>query len=224
MLEAFVFTYFPPGKVDSNLSSRDKDYPLLRLRFCAQQTTETVWLWPARSAGRQRRVRFERENSVRHLILAIAALCGLVFLAPAAQALDVREAQSYSVPADKVWAAIRDFCSLKEWHPAIADCTQTAKNGVTRRTLVTGDGAKIKEVRHFHSDKTMTVTYSIVESPLPVIDYISTMTVTSDGSGKTEFIWQGRFAAPEGKDKDATDIIRSIYRAGLDNLAKKLAN
>jgi len=160
---------------------------------------------------------------VRQLIFATVASFGMVFCTPGADAIDVVESQIYSVSADKLWAEIRDFCSLKDWHPAIADCSKTTNNGFTHRTLVTSDGAKIKEVRYFHSDKTMTITYSILESPLPVIDYLSTMTVTPAGNGKTEFVWQGRFAAPQGKEKDATDIITSIYRAGLDNLVKKLA-
>lgn len=156
-----------------------------------------------------------------YLVSAVAAVAVLAAAAQA-QAIDVQKSVTVAVSADQAWSAIKDFCSPKEWLPPIADCSLSEKDGALHRELVLGDGAKVLEVERFHSDTTKTVTYSIVDSPLPLVDYWSMLSVTALGADKAEIRWAGRFAAPEGKDKDATDLISGLYQAGLDSLADKL--
>lgn len=156
--------------------------------------------------------------------LISAALFGLTAfaLAPAAQAIDVDKQITVPASAAKAWAAVQDFCSLPDWHPVVTGCAPGMMQNLKKRELTLDNGAKIVEVENFHSDKTMTIVYSIVDSPLPLVEYVSTITVTPAGEGMATIGWNGRFAAPEGQDKAAKDLISGFYEAGLQTLAKNL--
>ena len=74
------------------------------------------------------------------------------------------------------------------------------------RTLTTVDGAVLVERRVQYSEEGMSYSYEIVESPLPVADYESTLAVM-DSAGGSMITWSGEFAA-EGAP-DATRRSRS---------------
>ncbi len=45
-----------------------------------------------------------------------------------------------------VWSTISEFCSIKDWHPAIADCKESKEGNDTFRVLTLKDnGGTIKE-------------------------------------------------------------------------------
>ena len=115
--------------------------------------------------------------------------------------------------ADKVWALIGPFCSIKDWHPAIGRCTET--NGV--RTLTTKDGRS-----HFVEKQTdrkqLSYSYAIEKSPLPITGYRSTIKVLPRGDGTTTVEWSSTFTPDAGKEQAATDAIGGIYDAGLANI------
>ena len=83
------------------------------------------------------------------------------------------------------------------------------------------DGATIKE--KLVEETATSYTYEIVESPLPVANYNSTISVTADGDG-TMVDWQGNFDAKDVPDADAEGVIAGIYQAGLDEIAKMAGN
>jgi hypothetical protein len=58
-----------------------------------------------------------------------------------------------------------------------------------------------------------------VESPLPVANYKSTISVKP--SGKTsKLLWVGSFKSKGAPDAEAVKAITGIYQAGADSLAK----
>lgn len=155
--------------------------------------------------------------------LMASAIAGLVALGAAqAQALDVEKSMLFAAPAAKVWDSIKDFCSIKDWHPVIVECSKGKSGDLLERTLSLPDGGKIVEVENFHADGTMTSIYSIVSSPLPLVDYASVITVTPVGDDFSQMTWRGRFNAPEGKDADALALISGFYTAGMINLSTML--
>lgn len=153
--------------------------------------------------------------------LAIAVMAGSVL---AGNVLSVKERVELSAPPQKVWELIKDFDGWQNWHPAIASTEITSGKGNahgTVRVLTTKDGAKITERLEHYQPKNFLYTYRIMDSPLPVTDYVSTIQVKpgKDGSVVT---WSSRFKAKEGtEDAEATKTMRGIYRAGLDNLKTK---
>ena len=122
---------------------------------------------------------------------------------------------------DQVWQAIGDFCSIAEWHPAIARCAAGEQNGATLRTLTTVDGAVLVERRVQHSEEGMSYSYQIVESPLPVADYEATLAVM-DSAGGALITWSGEFAAAGAADAEARAVIEDLYAAGLAALRERL--
>ena len=72
-----------------------------------------------------------------------------------------------------------------------------------------------------YSDEGMSYTYEIVESPLPVSDYVSTLAVM-DSTGGSMITWSGEFAAKGAPDAQAVEVISGIYQAGLAALEERL--
>lgn len=153
--------------------------------------------------------------------------------APAAPAADgatpaetstVTKEASVSMSAADLWTKVGDFNGLNTWHPAIAksEIVQGTNNQVgAHRKLTLGDGAEIVEELAARDDAGMTLTYTIVQAPLPVTDYRSTITVVADGDAKSKITWSGTFKPAAGTEAaQAEEIIGGIYQAGLDNLTK----
>ena len=78
-------------------------------------------------------------------------------------------------PADRVWAAIRDFNGLPQWHPGIADSrienSQPADRVGCIRHFHTRDGGTIRERLLALSDYEFSCVYEILESPMGVANY-----------------------------------------------------
>jgi hypothetical protein len=124
---------------------------------------------------------------------------------------------------DAAWAAVGDFCGVKNWHPAIADCTLSRENGAEIRTLTTKDGGKFVEKLVKWDDKNHSYTYEILESPLPVTRYVSTFKVEEDDEpGKVAIIWSAEFEPKGATEREARAKVGEIYVAGLLGLKSKL--
>lgn len=122
-----------------------------------------------------------------------------------------------------LWTKFGGWCSIQEWHPAIAKCEESKDGDDTFRTLTLKDGAKIKEKLLESTDQRYR--YAIIESPLPVKDYEAQFTLTPDDDDEDEinFAWSAVFKAEGKPDKEVRDIISGIFQDGLDSI-KKLAN
>ena len=64
------------------------------------------------------------------------------------------------------------------------------------------------------------LSYSIVEGPLPVDNYLSHMSVAARDGGST-IHWSGQFNAKGAPDETAMEVIGGIYDMGLAALKKK---
>ena len=150
------------------------------------------------------------------------ALPGLVLIAGTAPgfAIDLTNSIDIAAPPAKVWSTIGDFCGIGTWHPAIAKCEPSSKGSTMLRTLSLKGGGAIVESQTARDDTAMRYTYAIVESPLPVSDYSSTLAVSPKGSGST-VTWTGTFKAKGVPDTVAADAITGIYESGLAAIAEK---
>ena len=87
-------------------------------------------------------------------------------------------------PADKVWARIRDFNGLPTWHPAIRESRiedgEPADKVGCVRDFYLQNGDRIRERLLGLSDHDLFCTYSILESPMGVENYIATLTADTD--------------------------------------------
>ncbi len=131
-----------------------------------------------------------------------------------------RDATIDASPA-KVWAAIGPFCSIADWHPAIAKCEEKKAKDGTLRHLTTQDGGKFDEKLLSHDDKRMRYSYSILKSPLPVTGYSSTLSV-AETAGKSHVTWVSTFEPKGASEAEAEKVVGGIYEAGLAALKDKV--
>jgi hypothetical protein len=125
----------------------------------------------------------------------------------------VRKQQEFEVPADEMWARIGGFHTLSVWHPAIE--SQTAEGGEQVRELHLGDGGTVVET--LIDEGPRTYTYRIDDSPLPVADYVATIS-TQDADGGCVVTWVADFRTAGATDDQAVAIIEGIFQTGLDAL------
>jgi Polyketide cyclase / dehydrase and lipid transport len=158
----------------------------------------------------------------RIFLTALGLCLGAGLSAGTALALDAHVSKDSVGTPDAVWAAVGDFCGIASWHPAVAKCEISTKDGATFRTLTLKDGAKIFEKQTAFDAKAMTYSYTIEESPLPVANYKSTLKVVAKDKGAT-IDWSGNFDAKGAPDADAIKTISGIYAGGIDALVAKTA-
>lgn len=162
-------------------------------------------------------------------LAAVVAPC-LVFAAPPKQ-LKVVETTTIKAPVDKVWATVKDFDSLNKWHPAVAKdeiIKGTNNKPGAVRALSIKDGPVIKEKLLAFSDTMHSFKYKFTDTPFPIKDYVSTLSVKANKDGTTLVRWSSTFKRknpaenPPEAESDAAGVklITGIYQSGLANLKK----
>ena len=68
-------------------------------------------------------------------------------------------------------------------------------------------------------DAWRTYSYAIIDSPLPVANYLSKIKVTGAGDNST-VEWSSEFDPKGVAEGEAADVVHGIYQAGFDNLQK----
>ena len=130
--------------------------------------------------------------------------------------------------SDRVWQRVRDFNGLPNWHPAIAESRieggePSDKIGCIRDFRLR-NGDRIREKLLGLSDFDLFCTYSILESPMGVDNYVATLRLTpvTDGD-RTFWHWESRFTAkPEDAQRLVKMVGEDIYQAGFEAIRKHL--
>jgi len=123
-----------------------------------------------------------------------------------------------NVAPDEVWKLIGGFNTLPDWHPAI-EKSELEEEGSMRRLSLVGGGTVVEKLLKL-DDKERVYSYSIIDSPLPVANYVATIRVKDDGEGNTTVEWSSEFVAEGAAENEAMDVIAGIYQTGFDNLKK----
>ena len=122
------------------------------------------------------------------------------------------------VSADELWEAIGSFGKLSEWHPAV-ETSELEAGGKRRRLSLVGGGEIVEELKVLDPDAHL-YSYSILSSPLPVANYVSTIQITPTDDGKCTVQWSSEFDAEGVPENDAVKAITGIYEAGFESLKK----
>lgn len=121
--------------------------------------------------------------------------------------------------AEAVWKIIGGFNSLPDWHPGVQK-SELERGGVMRKLSLLGGGSIIERLEHFDNNDRV-YTYSIIDAPLPVRNYVASIRVKDAPSGKALVEWSSDFEPASGATSDdAVRAVQGIYQAGLDNLRK----
>ena len=154
---------------------------------------------------------------------------GLLMAGSAAGALaatqSVTEEVELTASPSQTWAVVNDFQRWQAWHPAFASTEITKGTGNAKgtvRVLATKDGAKFIEELTAYDPAAHSYQYRIIESPLPISGYVSTIEVKKSSLG-SRIIWSSNFTVnPGASDEAIKKTIAGVYRAGLDNLKTRV--
>ncbi len=128
-------------------------------------------------------------------------------------------------PVDKVWAVIRDFNGLPNWLPAFSD--SRIEGGLPSdavgcvRNFNLKEGGNIRERLLALSDVEYSCTYTIISSPLPVENYVATLSLKPITDGNRTFAeWKAEFDSPQPKEMIET-IGNGVFQGGFDALKQR---
>ena len=128
--------------------------------------------------------------------------------------------------ADKVWDRVRDFNALAVWHPRIRDSrieeSQPADKIGCIRNFNLQNGDNIREQLLGLSDYDKFCTYAILESPMPLTDYVATLRLTPITDGDRCFTeWSADFLCAPDVEADLTHgIATNVFQGGFDALKR----
>jgi Polyketide cyclase / dehydrase and lipid transport len=128
--------------------------------------------------------------------------------------------------AARVWTRVRDFNGLSNWHPAIAE--SRIENGEPAdkvgciRNFSLRNGDRLREQLLGLSDFDMFCTYSILDSPMPLTNYVATLRLTPITDQDRTFIeWSADFdCAPDREGELLSNIGGGVFQGGFDALKR----
>ena len=128
--------------------------------------------------------------------------------------------------ADSVWARIRDFNALPQWHPGIAD--SRIENGQPSdrigcvRHFHTRDGGMIREKLLALSDYDFSCTYEILESAMGVDNYTATLKLMPVTDGNRCFAeWSAEFDCDPARERALSQQIgEGVFQTGFEALKR----
>jgi uncharacterized protein YndB with AHSA1/START domain len=129
-------------------------------------------------------------------------------------------------PAAKVWERVRDFNGLPRWHPRIRESRIENGEPADRvgcvRDFNLQNGDRIREQLLGLSDYDMFCTYAILESPMPLENYVATLRLTPVTDGERTFVeWNAEFDCDPADEADlVAGIGRDVFQGGFDALKR----
>lgn len=121
-------------------------------------------------------------------------------------------------PAEKVWNLVNDFNGLDKFVEAVTESSIEGSGAGAVRTLTLQDGGKVKEKLESLDNDRRILTYSIVESPMPIQNYRGTMQVREISDNQSVFTWSSTFETAEGADEEMEKAMENLYSMGVKGL------
>jgi hypothetical protein len=130
-----------------------------------------------------------------------------------------RASATIDIPAspEQVWKLIGGFNSLPDWLPYIPK--SELSDGGRVKHLANPNGQRIVERLEEFDNSGRSDTYSILEAPFPVKEYLSTLRVQGADGGGARVEWSGEFTPNRVSNQEASRVFQSIFDDGLKALA-----
>ncbi|WP_248798234.1 SRPBCC family protein [Pseudomonas sp. MWU13-2105] len=115
---------------------------------------------------------------------------------------------------EEVWQLMGGFDSLPDWLPFVP--RSSLSEGGRVRTLHTADDVLIVERLEAFDNRARRYSYSFIQQPFPVADYLATLQVREGNDPHTSIVeWAGIFTPTGVSEEEAVDLFHSIYAEGL---------
>ena len=123
--------------------------------------------------------------------------------------------------ADEVWRTISDFNGLPKFVSAITASSMEGSGVGAVRTLTLQDSdAPVVEKLESLDEQARTLSYSIIQSPLPLTDYFATVEVRQLDEKQCELKWWSTFEPKGAPEAEAQKIVEGVYTMGFEGLKK----
>ena len=140
----------------------------------------------------------------------------------------VRRSTVIDAPIAAVWELLRDFNGHDRWHPAVDRSAierglRADQVGAVRDFVLTG-GERLREQLLSLSDKDHSFRYAIVESEIPLQNYVADVSLkpVTDGD-RTFWSWSSRFDAPRGREQELGQLVaEGVYEAGFEAIRARV--
>lgn len=121
-------------------------------------------------------------------------------------------------PLDDVWKVVSDFGGFVEAQGLPVEVEGSGIGSVRKITF--GEAVIIERLEDI-DESAHSTSYSIVEGPLPVTGYLSSIRLEAAGDSATRVDWSSTFEPAGGmSDSDASEIIAGVYRSGIKGLRR----
>jgi hypothetical protein len=125
-------------------------------------------------------------------------------------------------PVEAVWDVLRDFNGHDRWHPIVAD--SVVEKGWTSdrvgcvRKFHLQDGSELRELLLTLSDADMAFSYCLLDTPVPLLNYVAHVRLTPVTDGDMTFWhWESRFDTPPGRERELQEMVaENVYQGGMD--------
>ena len=125
-------------------------------------------------------------------------------------------------PVDRLWSVLRDFNGHDRWHPIVARSEierayPPDRVGCIRRFLLR-DGSELREQLLTLSDLEMTFSYCLLDTPIPLFNYVAHVRLLPVTDGNRSFWhWESRFTTPPGRDAELAQLVGDeVYTNGIE--------
>jgi hypothetical protein len=122
------------------------------------------------------------------------------------------------IPAsvDDVWKLVSDFGGFLS---AQGLPVEVEGEGVGAIRIVSTQGVRVVERLEAQDDEACTLTYHIVEGPMPFSDYFGTIALSPAGESATTLSWSARYQPNDDTD-GAARLIEWVYQGGIKALQR----
>jgi hypothetical protein len=121
-----------------------------------------------------------------------------------------------------VWALVRDFGGIKRWNDGLTSCVLDGEGIGAVRTIEIGD-VTIRERLEKLDEAKKTLSYAIIEGPIPATNYLATMELSDSGPASTRIVWSSTFEPVGATEEQVAQLFETIYRQGIERLRKATA-
>lgn len=142
--------------------------------------------------------------------------------------VSIRRSTVIEAPIEAVWEILRDFNGHDRWHPAVRrshlDGGKRTDQISAIRNFELTEGEHLREQLLSMSDKDHSFRYAIVESDIPLQNYIAEVSLKPVTDGNCTFwSWTSKFDTPRGREQELAQLVaEGVYEAGFEAVRSRL--
>jgi hypothetical protein len=126
---------------------------------------------------------------------------------------------------DEVWERVKDFGDLSAWAPdaKVLDVQGEGVGAIRRVQAGDGSGAIFKERCEAVDPETHSFSYAVLESPIPMRDYVAVVRLSELGPKRCGIEWSSEFERVGAPAAELSQAIQAGYGYFIGSLKQTLS-